>query len=164
MMMREQSSYNHDLEHEEFSEWELEPVDAERTRILWGRVVALVLALALAFALGRTTGSVGASPERIDQLEAQLAQAQRNIDELEATLAERETADQGTTPEPPRDEKNAEEQQPRTYVVKPGDTLRDLAVRFYGDVDLARLIVRANDISDTDQLRAGQTLRIPPPP
>jgi nucleoid-associated protein YgaU len=45
--------------------------------------------------------------------------------------------------------------------VKPGDTLRDLAVRFYGDVDLAQLIAEANGIDDTSQLRIGQELKIP---
>ena len=66
--MREQSSYVDDLEPEELSEWELPDDDPDRTRILWGRVTVLLLALVLAFFLGRTTGSVGASPTRISWL------------------------------------------------------------------------------------------------
>jgi nucleoid-associated protein YgaU len=166
--MREQSSYVDDLEPDELSEWELQDGDPDRTRILWGRVTVLLLALGLAFFLGRTTGSVGASPARIDELEADLAQANQNIAELEARLAEPET----TAPVEESPAPNAggqatggqgeNEGRSRTYIVKPGDTLRDLAVRFYGDVDLARLIADANGIEDTSQLRIGEELEIPP--
>jgi hypothetical protein len=160
--MREQSSYSYDHEPEELSEWNLEAEDLDRTRILWGRVAALLLALVLAFFLGRTTGSVGASPERIDDLEAQLAQSQENVDELEAQLAEPEAPETPTESpsEQPRDREPTA--RARSYVVRPGDTLRDLAVRFYGDVDLARLIAEANAITDTSQLRIGEELEIPP--
>jgi nucleoid-associated protein YgaU len=160
--MREQSSYVDDLEPEELSEWELPDDDSDRTRILWGRVTVLLLALGLAFFLGRTTGSVGASPTRIDELEAELAQANQNIAELEATLAEPEApAPAEQTPRPDAGGQGANQGRARTYVVKPGDTLRDLAVRFYGDVDLAQLIAEANGIDDTSQLRIGQELKIP---
>jgi nucleoid-associated protein YgaU len=171
--MREQSSYVDDLEPDELSEWELPDDDPDRTRILWGRVTVLLLALGLAFFLGRTTGSVGASPTRIDELEADLAQATQNIAELEARLAEPDaTAPVEESPVPDAGEQDAEGQgtegqgrnegRSRTYIVKPGDTLRDLAVRFYGDVDLARLIVNANGIEDTSQLLIGEELEIPP--
>jgi nucleoid-associated protein YgaU len=160
--MREQSSYVDDLEPEELSEWELQDDDSDRTRILWGRVTVLLLALGLAFFLGRTTGSVGASPTRIDELEAELAQANQNIAELEATLAEPEAPTPvEQTPRPDTGGQGANQGRDRTYVVKPGDTLRDLAVRFYGDVDLAQLIAEANGIDDTSQLRIGQELKIP---
>jgi nucleoid-associated protein YgaU len=141
--MREQSSYVDDLEPEELSEWELQDDDSDRTRILWGRVTVLLLALGLAFFLGRTTGSVGASPTRIDELEA----------EAPAPVEQ--------TPRPDTGGQGANQGRARTYVVKPGDTLRDLAVRFYGDVDLAQLIAEANGIDDTSQLRIGQELKIP---
>jgi nucleoid-associated protein YgaU len=176
--MREQSSYVDDLEPDELSEWELQDDDPDRTRILWGRVTVLVLALGLAFFLGRTTGSVGASPTRIDELEADLAQANQNIAELEARLAEPETtAPEEESPLPDTGGQNAGGQgtggpntggqgenagRSRTYIVKAGDTLRDLAVRFYGDVDLARLIADANGIEDTSQLLIGEELEIPP--
>jgi nucleoid-associated protein YgaU len=161
--MREQSSYVDDLEPEELSEWQLPDDGPDRTRILWGRVTVLLLALGLAFVLGRTTGSVGASPTRIDELEAELAQANQNIAELEARLAKPQTpAPVEQSPAPNAGGQGANEGRARTYVVKPGDTLRDLAVRFYGDVDLAQLIVEANGIDDTSQLRIGEELEIPP--
>jgi nucleoid-associated protein YgaU len=161
--MRDQSSYVEDRESEELSEWEPQDDDPDRTRILWGRVVVLLLALGLAFFLGRTTGSVGASPSRIDALEAELAQANQNIDELEARLAEPETPPRPEpTPSPDTGGRGADQGRSRTYLVKPGDTLRDLAVRFYGDVDLARIIAEANGLDDTSQLRIGQELEIPP--
>jgi nucleoid-associated protein YgaU len=173
--MREQSSYVDDLEPDELSEWELQVDDADRTRILWGRVTVLLLALGLAFFLGRTTGSVGASPARIDELEADLAQANQNIAELEARLEEPETpAPEEQSPAPNAGGQDAGGQDAggqgepaggsRIYVVKPGDTLRDLAVRFYGDVDLARLIAEENGIEDTSQLLIGDELEIPQEP
>jgi nucleoid-associated protein YgaU len=173
--MREQSSYVDDLEPDELSEWELQVDDPDRTRILWGRVTVLLLALGLAFFLGRTTGSVGASPARIDELEADLAQANQNIAELEARLEEPETpAPVEQSPAPNAGGQDVGEQDAggrgenaggsRTYVVKPGDTLRDLAVRFYGDVDLARLIAEENGIEDTSQLLVGDELEIPQEP
>src|ERR671914_2337611 len=102
--MRDQSSYVEDRESEELSEWELQDDDPDRTRILWGRVTVLLLALGLAFFLGRTTGSVGASPARIDELEAELAQANQNIAELEARLAERATPSPSEQPPSPSPE------------------------------------------------------------
>jgi nucleoid-associated protein YgaU len=118
---------------------------------------------------------VGASPARIDELEADLAQANQNIAELEARLEEPETPAPGEqSPAPNAGGQDAGGQDAggqgenaggsRTYVVKPGDTLRDLAVRFYGDVDLARLIAEENGIEDTSQLLVGDELEIPPEP
>lgn len=47
---------------------------------------------------------------------------------------------------------------PRTYVVKEGDTLWEIAQRFGTTV---RALVRANDIEDPDLVYPGQELVIP---
>ncbi|MEZ6243467.1 MAG: LysM peptidoglycan-binding domain-containing protein [Phycisphaerales bacterium] len=54
----------------------------------------------------------------------------------------------------------------KTYVVRPGDTLSEIAKAHYGATTYARFIYEANTdtLRDIDSLRAGQTLRLPPPP
>ncbi|MEO0357339.1 MAG: LysM peptidoglycan-binding domain-containing protein, partial [Pseudomonadota bacterium] len=51
------------------------------------------------------------------------------------------------------------------HVVRPGDTLAKLAIRYYGDKDLFDRIFNANRdvLSDPEQLRIGIALRIPAP-
>lgn len=51
----------------------------------------------------------------------------------------------------------------RMYLVRPGDTLRKLAVKFYGNEDQFNRIIEANRdrLLDNDQLIVGQELRIP---
>ena len=49
-----------------------------------------------------------------------------------------------------------------TYVVRPSDTLAQIAVKFYGDAKRYSVIAEANGITDIRLLRVGQTLRIPP--
>ncbi|MFG0307127.1 MAG: LysM peptidoglycan-binding domain-containing protein [Phycisphaerales bacterium JB040] len=52
------------------------------------------------------------------------------------------------------------------YLVKPGDTLSEIAQSYYGSFRFTRLILEANTdtISSADDLRAGQTLRLPAAP
>ncbi|MEU1951887.1 alpha/beta hydrolase-fold protein [Nocardia rhamnosiphila] len=47
------------------------------------------------------------------------------------------------------------------YEVAAGDTLAALALRFYGDAGLHRLIAGASDITDPDTIEAGQQLIVP---
>lgn len=49
----------------------------------------------------------------------------------------------------------------RTYVVKSGDTLSEIAARMYGNASQWKKIADANNIRDPRNLRVGQTLRIP---
>ena len=66
----------------------------------------------------------------------------------------------GDTPDP------APPRQQLDYVVKPGDTLGQISESFYGSARYAELIFEANreSLRDADDIRVGQTLRIPPPP
>jgi nucleoid-associated protein YgaU len=52
----------------------------------------------------------------------------------------------------------------RTYIVKPGDTLRGIAEKVYGDVTLVDLITQANHITDPTLVHQGTKLIIPPKP
>src|SRR5213076_3201353 len=47
------------------------------------------------------------------------------------------------------------------HTVVAGDTLSALAVRFYGDAELSRLIATASGIADPDAIDVGQRLIIP---
>ncbi len=52
----------------------------------------------------------------------------------------------------------------RTYIVQPGDTIRGIAVRMYGNPDAWRVIVAANSaqIQNPNQIHVGQHLILPP--
>ncbi len=47
------------------------------------------------------------------------------------------------------------------YVVRPGDTLAQIALRMYGDAKKYTLIARYNNITNPGMIRVGQKLRIP---
>ncbi|WP_203912174.1 LysM peptidoglycan-binding domain-containing protein [Rhizocola hellebori] len=49
----------------------------------------------------------------------------------------------------------------RTYTVKPGDTLWDIAVSHYGDGRQYRKIASANNIADPNRISSGLELTIP---
>lgn len=49
-----------------------------------------------------------------------------------------------------------------TYLVRPGDTLWELAERFYGDGDLSRWLAEANGIPDPGRIVPGQRVALPP--
>jgi nucleoid-associated protein YgaU len=51
----------------------------------------------------------------------------------------------------------------KTYMVKPGDTLTNIAREFLGDADEYMRVFEANrdQLSDPDQIRPGQILKIP---
>jgi nucleoid-associated protein YgaU len=49
----------------------------------------------------------------------------------------------------------------RTHTVVAGETLWALALRFYGDAELSRLIATASGIADPDVIDVGQRLIIP---
>jgi nucleoid-associated protein YgaU len=49
----------------------------------------------------------------------------------------------------------------KTYTVVEGDTLFQIAERFYGDGSLFTLVIAANQLSDPDVLTVGPVLSIP---
>ena len=149
-----------DSQQPESYEWDYEEASDRPPRVLWGRVVALAVFLALAFWLGRSTapGDAGADLAGVQQ---DLEDARAEIDDLEQQLAAgaEEPTPQATAESTPL--ATGEEQ---SYVVKEGDTLRGIAIKFYGDPALASLIMEANGIDDAQQLSIGQELVIPPEP
>lgn len=141
--------------------YEEEASPRRRSRILWGRIAALAGALIIAFLVGRAS-SGGPDSTELERVQQQLASAQDEIDELETRLAEEESEPDVVSPAPEDTPTASAEAQ--TYVVRRGDTLRDIAIRFYGDPDLADLIAEENGITDPTSLSVGQELIIPPRP
>jgi hypothetical protein len=144
-------------------DYEEEPPKPGAPKILWGRLVAILVVIVLAFLLGRATaGSDGVSQERYDALQEQRDQIQ---DALDAALEQRaEQAEESPPPSedsesPPPDNSDSE-----IYVVQEGDTLRGIAEKFYDDASLDDVIADANGIDDPTQISVGQELIIPPKP
>jgi LysM repeat protein len=141
-------------------DWEYETVPP-RGRILWGRLIALAVALSLAFLLGRATAGGGGSVSAASyaKVKRELAAARAQIAGPQATPAVNSPAG-SPTPEPSASGTVGG----RTYTVKSGDTLRGIAIKFYGDPSLVDLIAQANNISNPTLVSAGTKLVIPPKP
>ena len=109
----------------------------------------------------------GMTKQEIDQLIVQavdhgtliIPDTLRRSDGRPNTMAMLATLVDATTPTTPtltRDVGN-------TYVVRPGDSLASIAVKYYGSTDAVNDIFWANKyrLSDPDQLRVGQTIFLP---
>lgn len=156
-----------------------EPQDV---RILWGRVAALGGALLLAFLFGTwvadgspTEDEIQASETYQELLEERNRLADDNSD-LEEQLDQlsrgeppenRPTADNDSDDEDDdsdSDDGDGSDAQSQVYVVRQGDTLSDVALRFYGSSgqEARERIAEANDIEPDATLTVGQELTIPP--
>lgn len=146
-------------------EWDYEEARDRGPRVLWGRIISLGLILLLAFLAGRWTTPQEDVVAELRQARAELDEAGREIESLEQQLESQSVVAPEPTPTPTTeespDEPAGEEQ---TYIVKDGDTLADIAIRFYDDPSLDDLIAEANDIDDPRSIRPGQKLVIPPRP
>lgn len=149
-----ESSYDWDYEDE--------PPKGGGPKILWGRVVAILVVLLAAFFIGRATGgSDGVPPERLEELRETNAQLEQQLAEARAQQED----EQNQSPPPDATESPPPEQtESEIYVVKPGDTLRGIAEDQYGDASLDDIIAEANGIDDPTQISVGQELIIPPEP
>lgn len=147
-------------------DWDYEEVQPRAPRVLWGRIAILVLLMGLAFWFGRTTAPQNDLAAELADARRDLRLAQSEIADLESQIAARPLEEEAAepTPEPTPKEAADPASKERTYIVKPGDTLLEIAQRFYGDSDLDDLIAEANDIDDPTQLRPGDELIIPPAP
>jgi nucleoid-associated protein YgaU len=158
-----------------------------RTNVLWGRVVALLVVLVLAFTLGRATGGDGSADE-VQDLQQRLASAQQEIEQLDrqvraqATTTTLPTVGGGTTgttlptiggspgpgggtTAPSSAVTTTTSSEDEIYTVRSGDSLRSIANRFYGNAGLESCIAKAQNppISDPTKLQLGAKLIIPRP-
>ena len=147
-------------------EWDYEEAADRPPRVLWGRIVALIVFVLLAFWLGRSTAPEDDLSAELADANTQLELAQSEIEDLEAQLQERPAVvAEEATPEPtPEETEAASSGEEQTYTVKSGDNLAAIALKFYGDSSLADLIADANNITDVQSIRPGDKLIIPPEP
>ena len=141
-------------------------------RLLWGRIALLVVALTLAFLLGRESAP-DPSADALRATREELASTRQEVRALQAQIAAQPTPE-ATEAAPPEatettEPEEAEVAEPpagkgETYVVKPGDTLRSIAFEFYENAALDGFIARANGIDDAADLRPGMKLDIPARP
>lgn len=143
-------------------EWDYEEPRDRPPRVLWGRVIALVVFLGLAFWLGRSTAGSQESSEELQAALQRAEQAESEIDDLQAQIAAQ--AETEPTPEATAESTPGATGEEQTYVVRSGDTLRGIAQKFYGDSSLEDIIAEANGIDDPTELRVGAELIIPPQP
>ncbi len=101
------------------------------------------------------------------------AQAQEPLPQRQAAPAAQAPPPQQAAPQPPQPQERAQQQPPQPqpvaapqpqdseYQVVWGDTLWQIAERFYGDRSLYRDLAAKNELPDADLIIAGETLRIP---
>ena len=147
-------------------EWDYEEAADRPPRVLWGRILALGVLLLLAFWLGRQSAPSGTSDSSaLAAARAELAEAQGELRDLEAQVEAGAVADPTPKPEStPEETEAAPTGEEQTYIVKSGDNLAAIALKFYGDSSLADVIADANDIQDPSEIRPGDKLIIPPEP
>ncbi|MEA2451650.1 MAG: hypothetical protein QOG04_360 [Actinomycetota bacterium] len=148
-------------------EWDYEEAADRPPRVLWGRIVALILFVILAFWLGRASAPETDISAELDAANQRADQAESEIGDLEQRLAEANSAaaaDTEPTPEPSTESSAATSGESQTYIVKSGDNLAAIALKFYGDSSLADVIADANNIDDPSSIRPGDELVIPPEP
>ena len=153
------------------------------TQILWGRVLVLLLALALAFWLGTTFGGDSAAQQELTDQRNEIARLEAQIATMEAELAAVDagsgssdggaseaasedvqadpTARRDAPSEAPSPGQRNEEEEGQRYVIQSGDSLASIAQEVYGDPTRWRDIARANDLEEPYALTVGQSLRIP---
>ncbi len=155
------------------------------TQILWGRVLVLLLALALAFWLGTTFGGDTTSQRQIGEQRAEIARLEAQITSLEAELAAvdaggdqtaqapadepsevaaAQTSQKAAPSEGDRRGRRSSRDRGREYVIQSGDSLAAIAQDVYGDPTKWRDIARANDLTEPYSLTVGESLRIPAVP
>lgn len=170
-----------------------DPDEPQGTQILWGRVLVLLLALALAFWLGTTFGGDGGAQRQLGEqrdentrLEAQIASLEAELaaigaggvaddapdgqstDDAASEVAAAQPSRRDASSEKPDDRKTDEttraRPEGRTYVIQSGDSLAAIAQDVYGDPTRWRDIARSNDLREPYALTVGESLIIPEVP
>ena len=149
-------------EPESSYEWDYEDERTSRPKVLWGRIVILVIVLILAYLLGRSTAPEGISEGTLEQARAESAQLEEEnqslADEVEELEAAQESPGPTTTTEAGGTDETGEAE---TYTVRRGDTLTSIAQEVCEDPSLDDAIGELNGIPDPQQLPVGSEIEIP---
>lgn len=141
--------------------------DEGSPKLLWGRVLALAGVLLLIFLLGRASAP-DESTDQVEQLRAQLEEAQQQIAELKDVTplpseSPAPTVSVSPTDEPTNDPTNepTPEGTIKEYMVQDDDTFTTIAEKKFGKVTPAIVdcLVEAN--GGDDVISPGETINIP---
>lgn len=146
-------------EPDESYEWDYDDRPRSGNKVLWGRIIALAIALFLAFLVGWSTAPKGIPESRLQSLQDQNEELKQENDDLQALLSQPSASPSDTAA--PADDTSEPAAEGETYVVENGDTLRGIAQTFCGDASFDDQIAEANDISDPTNLPVGTELTIP---
>ncbi len=149
-------------EPEESYEWDYDDKKGGGSKILWGRVLGLAVALFLAFLLGRSTAPEGIPTSRVNDLEERIQELEDENERLEELVSQPSPEPTEATPTDADETTDEEEPEGQTYVVKSGDTLRGIAETFCGDATFDDTIAEYNGIDDPTAIRPGDEIVIPP--
>lgn len=134
----------------------------EGARVRWGRVVVLVFLVGWAFVLGRCSAPDGVPTESFRRVNQEL-----NETRTELQRARERQANPSPAPGPANTSSPSPTPSPtptiQTHVVKSGETLRGISLRYYKTPNLANFIAEENNV-DSGSLKIGQQLTIPPKP
>lgn len=132
------------------------------SRVLWGRVVALIALIGWAFVLGRCSAPSGVPTEELRRVNQELTRTKAELQEAQEQQASpspspspQAATSPGPTPSPSPTS--------QTHIVKSGETLRGISLKYYKTPNLANLIAETNNV-EASSLRVGQELTIPPKP
>ena len=144
-------------------EWDYEDDRNSRPKVLWGRIVILVIVLVLAYLLGRSTAPEGISPTALERARAESTQLEEENQALADEVEELEAAQESptTTTAAGGTDETGETGKTETYTVRRGDTLTSIAQDVCEDPTLDNAIGELNDISEPEQLSVGAEIQIP---
>lgn len=131
------------------------------SRVLWGRVGALVFLVGWAFVLGRCSAPGGVPAEELRRVNQQLADEKSKVQRLQEQKASPSPSPSPVSENPSATPSPSPTSQ--THIVKSGETLRGISLKYYKTPNLANVIAEANNLRG-NQLRVGQELTIPPKP
>lgn len=161
--MADRTSSLDPYEPESSYDWDYGEPEARpgKPKVLWGRIGTLAAALIVAFLVGRLS-----APDVDPRLETRVTSLEEANDEL---TQENEDLEQQLRNLPAAQPTVQASDQPDdtdtvTYIVKPGDTLRGIAQKFYCDPEQSDFLAAANGIEDPTTLSVGDELSIPPNP
>ena len=103
------------------------------------------------------------SENRVGNRMEQSVQTERVVEEIQKEPAEPVREEAKTKPEKPEqtEQKVQETTSYSTYVIKRGDTLQKICIRFYGDDARVPELCQINQIKNKDKIRYGQKLLLP---
>jgi hypothetical protein len=171
-------------------DWDYDDVEdrGPRPKVLWGRVISLVVFMLIAFLIGRMSKDGGVDEAEfqavVDEqqaLEDQVTTLQEENDSLQALIDNQNNAGGGGNNDPEEEESDPasadDTLEPKVHTVQPGETLSVIIKKEYGcvvaesggnEVDLTENVTDTNTADDPSfdpaLLAAGQDILLPPLP